>query len=60
MTKAGKSMIRGALQALAFARGEGDPKAYRVHTPEEIAARRAERAGNDKVKPTGDKKKPEA
>lgn len=53
-------MIRGALQALAFARGEGDPKAYRVHTPEEIAARRAERAGNDKVKPTGDKKKPGA
>lgn len=38
MTDVGKRIIRGALQALAFARGEGNPKDYRVHTPEEIAA----------------------
>ena len=33
-------MIRGAMQALAFAKGEADPKDYRVHLPDEINVKR--------------------
>lgn len=50
MTKAGERIIRSALQALAFARGEGGSKAYRVHNPEEIAARRADQAGKGQAR----------
>jgi putative transcriptional regulator len=36
MSKAGKRLIESAEQALAFAEGKADAKAYRVHIPEEI------------------------
>jgi len=39
MTKAGESMIRGALDALAFAEGKKDHGCV-VHIPEEINVRR--------------------
>lgn len=31
-----KSIIRGAKEALALAKGEADPKKYKVHIPDEI------------------------
>ena len=31
-----KSIIRGAKEALAFAKGEADTKKYKVHIPDEI------------------------
>ena len=40
MSDVGESMIRAAMQALAFAKGEGDPKDYRVHIPDEIDVKR--------------------
>ena len=40
MSDAGKRLIESAEQALAFAEGRAQPKAYRVHIPEEIAVRR--------------------
>jgi len=40
MSEAGKRLIESAEQALAFAEGRADPKAYRVHIPEEIDVRR--------------------
>lgn len=36
MSKAGKSILRGAKEALAFVKGEGKPKKYRVHVPETV------------------------
>lgn len=36
MSKAGDSILRGAGQALAFARGEADAGGFAVHIPEEI------------------------
>ena len=44
MTTAGERILRGARQAAAIAKGEADPKTYRVHVPENIdvaAIRRA-------------------
>jgi putative transcriptional regulator len=35
-----KSILRGARQALAIAKGEADPRTYRVHIPHEIDVRR--------------------
>ncbi len=35
-----KSILRGARQALAIAKGEADPRSYRVHIPHEIDVRR--------------------
>jgi putative transcriptional regulator len=43
MSKIGDSMIRGAEEALAFAKGEADLKAYRVHIPKKINVRRIRR-----------------
>jgi putative transcriptional regulator len=40
MSDAGKRLIESAEQALAFAEGRAQPKAYRVHIPEEIDVRR--------------------
>jgi len=40
MSKAGESILRGARQALAFARGEADAKDFRVDIPAEIEMRR--------------------
>ena len=39
MSEAGKRIVRSARQALAFARREADPEAYRVHVPEAIDVR---------------------
>ncbi len=39
MTRAGRRIIESAREALAFARGEADPRAYRVHTAEDIDVR---------------------
>ncbi len=36
MSKAGSRILQGAREALAFARGEADPQAYRVHVPSDI------------------------
>jgi putative transcriptional regulator len=36
MTKLGKALIKAAKEARAIARGEADPKTYRVHVPPEI------------------------
>jgi putative transcriptional regulator len=35
-----EGILRGARQALAIARGEADPRTYRVHIPHEIDTRR--------------------
>jgi putative transcriptional regulator len=35
-SKAGSRILQGAKEALAFARGEADPKKYRVHVPAEV------------------------
>ncbi len=35
-----ESILRGARQALAFVKGEADPRKYRVHIPHEIDVRR--------------------
>ena len=43
MSKAGESILRGARQVLAFARGEADAKDFRVHIPAEIDVRRIRR-----------------
>jgi len=34
--RAGSRVLQGAKEALAFARGEADPKDYRVHVPTDI------------------------
>jgi putative transcriptional regulator len=39
MPKAGERILRSARQALAFARGEANPKDFRVHVPEDIDVR---------------------
>jgi putative transcriptional regulator len=39
MTKAGERPLRAVDGARAIARGEADPKTYRVHLPKEIDAR---------------------
>ena len=36
MTKLGKRLIEAAEEALAIARGEADPKTYRIHVPYEV------------------------
>ena len=43
MSKLGKRLIRAADEALAIARGEADPKTYRVHVPAEIDVRKIRR-----------------
>jgi|ERR1700686_3282864 putative transcriptional regulator len=43
MSKLGKRLIKAADQALAIARGEADPKTYRVHVPTEIDVRKIRR-----------------
>jgi putative transcriptional regulator len=40
MSDLGESILRGALEALAFAKGEADSKAYGVHIPDEINVKR--------------------
>jgi putative transcriptional regulator len=35
-SRAGSRMLQGAKEALAFARGEADPKDYRIHVPPDI------------------------
>ncbi len=44
MSKAGERILRSARQALAFARGEADPKEFRVHVPADIYVRAIRRA----------------
>ena len=39
VSKAGSRILQGAREALAFARGEGDLSAYRVHVPSDIDVR---------------------
>lgn len=36
MSKAGESLLRGARQALAYARGEADATQYGVHIPQQL------------------------
>lgn len=36
MSKAGKSILKGAKEALAFVKGEGDHQTHRVHVPETV------------------------
>jgi putative transcriptional regulator len=36
MSKAGSRILQGAREALAFARGEASPEAYRVHIPSDV------------------------
>jgi putative transcriptional regulator len=40
MSKFGKSLIQAAREGRAIARGEADPKTYRVHVPAEIDVRK--------------------
>jgi putative transcriptional regulator len=40
MSKLGKRLIQGAREGRAIARGEADPKTYRVHVPTEIDVRK--------------------
>lgn len=40
MSEIGDSMIQGALEALAFAKGQADLKDYRIHIPEAIDVKR--------------------
>jgi putative transcriptional regulator len=35
-SKAGSRILQGAKQALAFARGEADPKKFRIHVPADV------------------------
>jgi putative transcriptional regulator len=35
-SRAGSRILQGAKEALAFARGEADPKDYRIHVPPDI------------------------
>lgn len=39
MTKPGSRILQGAREALAYARGEADKSAFRVHVPAEIDVR---------------------
>lgn len=39
MSKLGSRLIKAAREARQIARGEADPKTYRVHLPEEIDAK---------------------
>jgi putative transcriptional regulator len=43
MSKLGKRLIKAADEALAIARGEADPKTYRVHVPAKIDVRKIRR-----------------
>jgi putative transcriptional regulator len=36
MSKVGRSIHRGLRQALAYARGNADPRRYRIHVPRDI------------------------
>ena len=36
MTKLGKDLIQAAKEARAIARGEADPRTYRVHDPRKL------------------------
>ena len=36
MKKTGSKILQGAREALAIAKGEADPSAYRVHVPAEV------------------------
>ena len=40
MTKAGEEIIQGIREAIEIARGEADPRTYRVHLPADIDSRR--------------------
>lgn len=40
MPKIAESILRGALEALAFAEGKADPQNYRIHIPPEIDVKR--------------------
>jgi putative transcriptional regulator len=40
MSKLGKRLIQAARESRAIARGEADPKTYRVHVPAEIDVRK--------------------
>ena len=42
MSKAGQRLLRGAYQALAYAKGKADPDAYRVHHPDKSNAKTTE------------------
>lgn len=42
MSKAGKRLLRGAYQALAFAEGRAQPGTYRVHRPDTTGAQISE------------------
>lgn len=39
MTQAGEELIKAATEALEIARGDADPKSYRVHLPDEVNVR---------------------
>jgi putative transcriptional regulator len=43
MTALGKRLIKAAKEARAIARGEADPKTYRVHVPADIDVKRIRR-----------------
>jgi putative transcriptional regulator len=43
MSKLGKRLIAAAKEARAIARGEADPKTYRIHVPAEIDVARLRR-----------------
>ncbi|MCY4064107.1 MAG: hypothetical protein OXG53_17180 [Chloroflexi bacterium] len=42
MSKAGKRLLRGAYQALAFAEGKAQPGTYRIHHPDTTGAQISE------------------
>jgi putative transcriptional regulator len=43
MSKLGKRLIAAAKEARAIARGEADPRTYRIHVPAEIDVKRLRR-----------------
>lgn len=46
MSKAGKRLLRGAYQALAYAEGKAEPETYRVHYPDVTRAEISEQNKN--------------
>lgn len=42
MSKAGKRLLRGAYQALAYAEGRAEPGTYRIHHPDNSKAETSE------------------
>jgi len=46
MSKAGKRLLRGAYQALAYAEGRAEPGTYRVHYPDAAGAEASAQMNN--------------